>query len=217
MLFNESPDDSGYPRQAFIQVKNGGGQDSRCSTDQRARRQQATRATTRRPRRRSTRLTSGSPAARSTWATRRPPSTTRTAFTDASKTRYRSPGLGCARNHIIYLANGSPQTTTTSALELLQRLNPEGRALQHSGRGERQDPDEANWIDEFAAFLQRRRGSRQRDRRRAEHHDAHDRRDRRLERRQLSELHPLDRQAGRRLVPAGAATATRSSSRSPES
>jgi hypothetical protein len=64
MLFNESPDDSGYPRQAFIQVKDEVGKKLLLEM------------ISGQPRR-STRLTSGSPAARSTLATRPPPSTTR--------------------------------------------------------------------------------------------------------------------------------------------
>ena len=46
------------------------------------------------------------------------------AFTDASKTRYVSPGVGCAKNHIIYLANGRPQDNDNNALALLRRLYP---------------------------------------------------------------------------------------------
>ncbi len=77
------------------------------------------------------------------------------AFTDASKTRYVSPGVGCAKNHIIYLANGKPQDNDNNALALLRRLYPS--AVRKSipvaeGVG---NSDEANWADEFAAFFNR--------------------------------------------------------------
>ena len=61
------------------------------------------------------------------------------AFTDASKTRYVSPGVGCAKNHIIYLANGKPADNDNNALGLLRRLNPSAVPYTHSGcRGRRQ-------------------------------------------------------------------------------
>ncbi|MEO8187556.1 MAG: hypothetical protein ABI580_09370, partial [Burkholderiaceae bacterium] len=73
------------------------------------------------------------------------------AFTDATKSRYVSPGVSCAKNHIIYLANGKPQDNDNTALALLRRLNP--GVVRKSipvaeGVG---NSDEANWADEFAA------------------------------------------------------------------
>jgi len=77
------------------------------------------------------------------------------AFTDASKTRYRSPGVSCAKNHIIYLANGKPGDNDNNALALLRRLNPgvvRKTIPVAEGVG---NSDEANWADEFAAFFNR--------------------------------------------------------------
>ncbi len=53
---------------------------------------------------------------------------------DPSKTRYVSPGIGCAKNHMIYLANGAPADNDNNALALLRRLNPERGPYSNSGR-----------------------------------------------------------------------------------
>ena len=152
MLFNESPDDSGYPRQAFIQVQN-------ASDKQRLldlisglgiNKDKGNNAST------ATAFyeayqwfTGGKVYLGNKTATKHD----KDAFTDATKSLYRSPGLGCARNHIIYLANGSPQDNNNSALALLQRLNPKATRFSIPVAESVSNPDEANWVDEFAAFF----------------------------------------------------------------
>ena len=85
--------------------------------------------------------------------------------------------------------SGSSRTCTRMSIPVAENVkSTDCGQLDRRGRG---------------LLLQRRR-PRQCDGRRAEHHDAYDRGDRRLERRQLSELHPLDRQAGRGPVSTGA-------------
>ncbi len=75
------------------------------------------------------------------------------AFTDSSKTRYVSPGVGCAKNHIIYLANGAPADNNNNALALLQRLYPNATRYRIPTAESVGNSDEANWADEFAAFF----------------------------------------------------------------
>jgi type IV pilus assembly protein PilY1 len=75
------------------------------------------------------------------------------AFTDSSKARYVSPGVGCSKNHIIYIANGSPADNNNDALALLQRLNPSATRFRIPTAEGVSNSDEANWADEFAAFF----------------------------------------------------------------
>jgi type IV pilus assembly protein PilY1 len=77
------------------------------------------------------------------------------AFSDSSKTRYVSPGLGCAKNHIIYLANGRPADNDNNALALLRRINPSAARARIPVSESGNNSDEANWADEFAAFFNR--------------------------------------------------------------
>jgi type IV pilus assembly protein PilY1 len=78
------------------------------------------------------------------------------AFVNGSaRTKYRSPGIGCAQNHIIYLANGSPQDNNVKSLELLKKLNPTATRIRIPIAEGVSNPDEANWADEFAAFFSR--------------------------------------------------------------
>ena len=77
------------------------------------------------------------------------------AFSDSSKTRYVSPGLGCAKNHIIYLANGRPSDNDNNALALLRRINPSAARTRIPVSESVNNSDEANWADEFAAFFNR--------------------------------------------------------------
>ena len=123
MLFNESPDSSGYPRKAFFHVTTAADKQALLNIIS-GLRSMPTRATMHRRPKLFTRRTSGSPARPFIWGTRRRPSTIAAAFTDASKTRYVSPGVGCAKNHIIYLANGKPAGQRQQRLALLRRLNP---------------------------------------------------------------------------------------------
>ncbi|HQR72636.1 MAG TPA: PilC/PilY family type IV pilus protein [Burkholderiaceae bacterium] len=152
MLFNESPDDSGYPRKAFMQVtsvadkqvlldlisglginKDKGNNASSATAFYEAYRW----------------FTGGSVYLGNKTAGKHDSK----AFTDSSKTRYQSPGLGCARNHIIYLANGSPSDNNNSALALLQKLNPKMARFSIPVAEGVSNPDEANWVDEAAAFF----------------------------------------------------------------
>ena len=85
-----------------------------------------------------------------------------------------------------------------------QTACPERHANEHSGGRKRQGHRCVQLDRRVCGLLLQRRRPRQCDGRRAEHHDAYDRGDRRVQRRQLSELHPLDRQAGRRPLSRGA-------------
>ena len=66
-----------------------------------------------------------------------------------------SPGLGCAKNHIIYLANGRPSDNDNNALALLRRINPSAARTRIPVSESVNNSDEANWADEFAAFFNR--------------------------------------------------------------
>ena len=115
MLFNESPDSSGYPRKSFFHVTTaadkqallniisglsiGGDKTNNASTAESFYEAYQWFA--------GSTVHLGNKTATKHDAA---------AFTDASKTRYVSPGVSCAKNHIIYLANGKPRTTTTTRL-----------------------------------------------------------------------------------------------------
>jgi len=152
MLFNESPDDSGYPRKAFVHV----------TTDDQKKDLLKLIANL------GINADKGNNASTATafyeayqWfrgdtvylgnktASKNDPA----AFTNSAKTTYVSPGLGCARNHIIYLANGSPQDNNNKALALLQRLVPSATRLSIPTAEGVGNSDAANWADEFAAFF----------------------------------------------------------------
>ncbi len=67
---------------------------------------------------------------------------------------YRSPGVGCARNHIIYLANGSPADNNNKcagAVAAARTRTPRESAFRSPKMSS--NTDEANWVDEFAAFF----------------------------------------------------------------
>jgi type IV pilus assembly protein PilY1 len=152
MLFNESPDDSGYPRKAFIQVKTAADKQSLLNLISGLARtgdntNNASSATSFYEAYQW--FTGGAVHLGNKTAAKHDAS----AFTDASKSRYRSPGLGCARNHIIYLANGSPADNDNKALELLKRLNPAATRMSIPVAEDVKSTDSANWIDEFAAFF----------------------------------------------------------------
>ncbi|HEX5638697.1 MAG TPA: PilC/PilY family type IV pilus protein [Burkholderiaceae bacterium] len=152
MLFNESPDSSGYPRQAFIHVR--GPEDKQrllnLITGLGINRDKGNNASTAEAFYEAYQWFAGSTVhLGNKTATKHDPA----AFTDGGKTRYVSPGVGCAKNHIIYLANGAPADNDNRALELLKRLHPGAtryRIPTSEGVG---NSDEANWADEFAAFF----------------------------------------------------------------
>ncbi len=154
MLFNESPDSAGYPRLAFIHVQSAadkqtilnmiaglginadkGNNASTAETFYEAW------------------LWFNSSAVRlgNKTATKNDPN----AFANAAKTLYRGPGIGCAKNHIIYLANGSPQDNNNTAFALLQSINPTAARISIPTAEGVGNNDAANWADEFAAFFNR--------------------------------------------------------------
>jgi type IV pilus assembly protein PilY1 len=152
MLFNESPDSSGYPRKAFVNITS--------QTDKQAllnliaglgiNADKSNNASTALSFYEAYQWFTGSAVyLGNKTASKNDPA----AFTSSSKTTYRSPGLGCARNHIIYLANGSPQDNNNTALSLLQRLNPGATRMNIPTAENVSNPDSANWADEFAAFF----------------------------------------------------------------
>jgi type IV pilus assembly protein PilY1 len=152
MLFNESPDDSGYPRKAFIRVSTSAEKQTLLDliSGLGINRDKGNNAST------ATAFyeayqwfTGGTVYLGNKTATKHDAA----AFTDSGKTRYVSPGLGCARNHIIYLANGSPSDNNNRALELLQRLKPTASRINIPVAENVSNPDAANWADEFAAFF----------------------------------------------------------------
>jgi type IV pilus assembly protein PilY1 len=152
MLFNESPDSSGYPRQAFIHVttaadkqtlldlisglKINGDKSNNASTAESF--YESLSVVCRR---------CGSQGKQD--CDKHDPN----AFADASKTRYRSPDIGCSKNHIIYIANGKPADNDNDALALLRRLNPAAVRTRIPVSESVDSSDEANWADEFAAFF----------------------------------------------------------------
>ena len=152
MLFNESPDDSGYPRQAFIQVTNAAGKQRLLDLIAGLARtgDNTNNASSATSFYEAYQWFTGGPVYQGNkTAAKHDPA----AFTDGTKTRYRSPGLGCARNHIIYLANGSPADNDNQALALLKRLNPSAARFNIPVAENVKSTDSANWIDEFASFF----------------------------------------------------------------
>lgn len=152
MMFNESPDDSGYPRQAFVNITTPTQKQALLNLisgldRDKDKTNNASSATSFYEAYQwfigGTVYNGNKTAAKHDAA----------AFTNSSKTTYASPGLGCARNHIIYLSNGSPADNNNAALELLKRLNPQAARLSIPVAEGVSNPDSANWIDEFAAFF----------------------------------------------------------------
>jgi type IV pilus assembly protein PilY1 len=152
MLFNESPDSSGYPRKAFftittaaekqllLDVISGLGINS----------DKGNNASTAEAFFEAHQWFAGSTVhLGNKTATKHDAA----AFADASKTRYISPGIGCAKNHIVYLANGSPADNDNRAFELLRRLSPSATRIRIPTAENVNNSDEANWTDEFAAFF----------------------------------------------------------------
>jgi type IV pilus assembly protein PilY1 len=152
MLFNESPDSSGYPRQAFMRVQSAA--DKQVLLDLISglgiNRDKSNNAATAEAFYEAYQWFLGD---RVHLGNKTATKHDAAAFTDGAKTRYLSPGVGCAKNHIIYLANGAPADNNNNALELLRRLYPNAsrfRIPTSEGVG---NSDEANWADEFAAFF----------------------------------------------------------------
>ncbi len=154
MLFNESPDSSGYPRKAFINVTTAA--DKQALLDLISGLQingdKSNNASTAESFYEAYQWFAGSTVHNGNkTAAKHDPD----AFTDAGKTRYRSPDIGCSKNHIIYIANGAPADNNNAAQALLLRLNPAAVRTRIPVAENVSSTDEANWADEFAAFFNR--------------------------------------------------------------
>jgi type IV pilus assembly protein PilY1 len=152
MLFNESPYSSGYPRKAFVHVTTDAGKVALLNliSGLGINADKTNNASTAETFFEAYQWFAGGPVHLGNMtASKNDPA----AFTDGSKTRYLSPGIGCAKNHIIYLANGKPQDNNTTALALLQQLNPGATRISIPVAEGVSSNDEANWADEFAAFF----------------------------------------------------------------
>ena len=69
--------------------------------------------------------------------------------------RYNGPPLGCAQNHIIFLANGAPQESNTNAKSLLDSIYPAATQLSIPLTWPPVGTSEGNnWADEYANFFQ---------------------------------------------------------------
>ena len=201
MLFNESPDSSGYPRRAFFQVTTAADKQALLDviSGLRINHDKGNNASTAEAFYEAYQwFLGGAVHLGNMTATKNDPN----AFTDSSKTRYVSPGLGCAKNHIIYLANGRPSDNDNNALALLRRINPSAARTRIPVSENVNNSDEANWADEFAAFFNR--GSDlDTTLEGAQNISVHTIAViGRVKRRQLSELHSLDRKGRRRPLPA---------------
>lgn len=152
MLFNESPDSSGYPRQAFIHVTTAADKQTLLDliSGLKINSDKSNNASTAESFYEAYQwFAGGSVHKGNKTATKHDPN----AFADASKTRYRSPDVGCSKNHIIYIANGAPADNDNDALTLLRRLNPAAVRTRIPVAENVSSTDEANWADEFAAFF----------------------------------------------------------------
>ena len=153
MMFNESPDAGGYPRQAFFHVTDEAGKQAMLDVISRLgiNADKTNAASTAESFYEAYQWFTGSAVhLGNKTATKHDPA----AFSD-SKTRYVSPGVGCAKNHLIYLANGAPGDNDNNALALLRRLNPSAARTRIPVAENVGNSDEANWTDEFAAFFNR--------------------------------------------------------------
>ncbi len=154
MLFNESPDASGYPRKAFFRVTTAADKQAMLDvmSGLRINADKTNAASTAESFYEAYQWFMGSTVHLGyKTATKHDPA----AFSDSSKTRYVSPGAGCAKNHLIYLANGAPGDNDNNALALLRRLNPSAARKRIPVSENVGNSDEANWTDEFAAFFNR--------------------------------------------------------------
>jgi type IV pilus assembly protein PilY1 len=152
MLFNESPDSSGYPRQAFINVQ------TQADKQRLLNLIAGLHITADKSNNASSSLsfyeayqwfTGGAVYLGNKTAGKHDAA----AFANASKTIYRSPGLGCARNHIIYLANGSPADNDNVARDVFRRIYPGATQMAIPVAENVKSTDQKNWIDEMAAFF----------------------------------------------------------------
>ncbi len=154
MMFNESPDSSGYPRKAFFRVTDAAGKQAMLDviSGLQINADKTNAASTAESFYEAYQWFMGSTVhLGNKTATKHDPA----AFSDSSKTRYVSPGAGCAKNHLIYLANGAPGDNDNNALALLRRLNPSAVRTRIPVAENVGNSDEANWTDEFAAFFNR--------------------------------------------------------------
>ncbi|MBC8118776.1 MAG: hypothetical protein H7X75_04265 [Burkholderiaceae bacterium] len=154
MLFNESPDSGGYPRRSFFHVTSAADKQGLLDVISGIgiNRDKTNNASTGESFYEAYQWFMGSTVHRGNKTATKHDSA---AFTDGSKTRYLSPGVGCAKNHIIYLANGKPGDNDNDALALLRRLNPGAARTRIPVAENVGNSDEANWTDEFAAFFNR--------------------------------------------------------------
>lgn len=68
--------------------------------------------------------------------------------------KYNSPSLGsCARNHIIFIANGSPQGEVSNQVRALLAAAGGNTSQLTYPTSVVSNPDQANWSDEYARFL----------------------------------------------------------------
>jgi type IV pilus assembly protein PilY1 len=154
MLFNESPDSSSYPRQAFLNVTTAAQKQSLLDliSGLHINNDKGNGAATAEAFYEAYMWFTGG---RVHFGNKTVTKHDAAAFADASKSVYRSPGVTCAKNHLIYLANGSPGDNNTRAYELLRRINPEAARIRIPSSEGVSNSDEANWADEFAAFFNR--------------------------------------------------------------
>ena len=154
MLFNESPDASGYPRKAFFRVTTAADKQALLNVISGIgiNRDKTNNASTGESFYEAYQWFLGSTVHLGNKTAAKHDAA---AFSDSSKTRYVSPGVGCAKNHIIYLANGKPGDNDNNALALLRRLNAGVTRTRIPVAENVGSSDEANWTDEFAAFFNR--------------------------------------------------------------
>ena len=138
MFFNESPNSSGYPRQAFISITTEIEKDALLAriASWHILNDKGNNAATAEA---FYEAWLWFRASASTSATRRSPRTTGRVHRRYPRTTYVSPGVGCAKNHIIYLANGFPQDNNTKVAGAAEAARSVGDAVQDSAeRGRRQ-------------------------------------------------------------------------------
>jgi type IV pilus assembly protein PilY1 len=150
MLFNESPNSASYPRQAFVNVTTQARKDEllKFIADLHILNDKGNNAAT-------------AEAFYEAWlyftssAVRLGRGTPKFDPAAFNGDLYAGPSVYCTKNHIIYLANGSPGDNNNVALELLKKLNPSATRTAIPVSWKVSNPDEANWSDEFAAFFNR--------------------------------------------------------------
>ena len=143
MMFNESPDAGGYPRKAFFHVTDAAGRQAMLDviSGLGINRDKTNNASTGESFYEAYQWFMGSTVHKGNKTATKHDSA---AFTDGTKTRYLTPGVGCAKNHIIYLANGRPADNDNDALVLLRRLNSSAARTRIPVAESVSNSDEAN-------------------------------------------------------------------------